>query len=512
MLTRAGGDVRMRGVRGWASDPDRPGAATLWGEWRWQDGVLTARVDRYGFYSLFCYEREGCVALSPSLLRLVAEGCDATPDRRALATFHRLGFMVGDDTPLKHVRVLPPGGELRWDGAGPVRVTGGARVLPAQEITREAAVEGMIAHFRAAMARALQNCDGPFYVPLSGGRDSRHILLEAMRQGRRPEACITFHHSGRQLNREAQAARALARRLDVPHDVLGHVRPRLADTVRALAMTSLCADEHAQMMPLNDYFQLHEGLCFDGIGGDILTNPDDDAERFMAMSRAGDWRGIAREMFKGHAGVISKPGGGGAGPVHSPGMEEEVTEHVAGAIAQYAEAPDPYQMFWMFHRTRREINFVPQAILGNARRVFCPYLDAEFADFCLSLPYKVTRDQQLHNDAIARAYPEAADIPYQEGFAEPSAPRVGLARKLRALGDVARVVRALRPDHPLGAALRFVLPPKALHRRHHDIYALHALIVEGLEAETASALLELAGHMRADRPPELVSDRFDASR
>ena len=512
LAERQGGHVVTRGVPCWSSDPARPEAATLWGDWAWQDGVLTARVDRYGFYSLFVYEKDGVIAVSPSLLGLVAEGCDATQDALALATLHRLGFLVGDDTPLRYVRVLPPGGVLRWDGTGPAQVTGGARVLPAQQISRDSAVEGMITHFRNAVGRALAACDGAFCLPLSGGRDSRHILLEVLHQGQAPQACVTFHHNGSALNREAQAARALTERLGVAHDILGHSRPRLADTARALIMTGLCADEHAQMMPLHDYFQTRDAVSFDGIAGDILTNPDDDAERFMAMSQVGDYDRIAREMFKGHGGVISRPDWpGGAGAVYSPGMDDAVADHVARQIAQYADAPDPYQMFWMFHRTRREINFVPQAILGSVRRVFTPYLDAEFADFCLSLPYAVTRDQQLHNDAIARAYPKVADIPYQEGFPEPPMQGGGMAGKLRGLRDVGRILGALRPQQPLRAARGFVTTRPQLTRTHGGIYALHAMCMDGLDAAKARALMDLGAKLKAQRPTEPVSDRFPAA-
>lgn len=511
ILRRDGERVVVRGTESWASG--RHGkAATVRAEWGWADGRLTARVDRYGFYTLFWYEKDGVVAVSPSLVKLVAEGCDATQDARALAVFHRIGIFVNDDTPLKHVKTLPPGGVLTWDGTSAVRVESGATVPGTQEISREGAVEGMITHFRSAVARALEEHPGPFHVPLSGGRDSRHILLEVLHQGRRPEACVTFHHNGADPNREAMAARALCERLGVTHEMLGFGRPRLADTLRALVMTSLCADEHAQMMPLNDYFLDRDAVSFDGIAGDILTNPDDSADWFMGLSRKGDWKGIAQGMIDGHGRVVSQSHWGkGAGPIYSPGMDEEVRDYVAPAIAQYADAPDPYQMFWMFHRTRREINFVPQAILGSARHVFCPYLDPEFVEFCISLPYSVTKDQQLHNDAIARAYPEVADIPYQEGFPEPRVRRNSKLRKLGGVRDAAQIVAALGGESRVQAFLGFVRFPDKLTRHHGDIYALHALSLDGLDAAKARRLLELAARLRARRPGRLISDRYEGA-
>ncbi len=510
-LARSSGEnIRTAGVADWASDAGRGGeAAALRGAWSWRDGALTAQVDRYGFYSLYWYEKDGEIGVSPSLLKLVAEGCDPAPDDRGLATFYRLGIFIHNDTPLRHVKVLPPGGRLYWDGTGPARITGGERIPEAQTITRDAAVDGMIEHFRSAVARALEECDGPFFVPLSGGRDSRHILLEVMHQGRRPQACVTFHHNRDVLNREAMAARAVCERLGVPHVVLGHTRPRLADTFRALTMTGLCADEHSQMMPLHDFFLDNAGLSFDGIAGDILTNPDNDADRFMTLSLQGDWRGIATELMAGHGRVISKPDWGqGAGPIYSPGRDEEIRDYLAAAIEHYADAPDPYQMFWMFHRTRREINFVPQAILGSARHVFCPYLDPDFVEFCISLPYSVTKDQLLHDDAIARAYPHAADIPYQNDLPDPPVRRGSVGTKLGNVVDLLSILRALAPKRPLRAAARFLGPARQLRRAQSDVYAMHALCLEGLDAAKARDLLRMGAKLTANRPAELVSDRF----
>ncbi|WP_147438865.1 asparagine synthase-related protein [Roseovarius spongiae] len=500
------GAAQMRGRAHWRSDgqAELGQVGRLWARWDWDGARLSAEVDPFGFFNLFLYEKEGEIALSPSLLELVAQGCDAAPDPLALAVFHRMGIFIHDETPLRHVRTLPPGARVTWE-RGKLRITGGVPVPQEQQISREAAVEGMTHHFRTAMARILEKWDAPLILPLSGGRDSRHILLEMLRQGRRPGACVTFHHNGAAMNAEALAARAVAERAGIRHNVLGHARPRLADAIRALVMTDLCAEEHAQMMPLHDYVLDRGGAAFDGIAGDILTNPDNDAEQFYRLAQAGDFIGIASGLVEGHGRVISQPGWGrGAGPLWSPGRDEEVVEHIGRAVAAYADAPDPYQVFWMYHRTRREINFVPQAILGKAEIVFCPYLDPDFARFCMSLPYTVTRDQMLHDDVIARAYPDYADIPFAEGFAAPP-PRGGsLTHKLRSARDVLSLTRAF--GNVPGGARALMGEPAKLRRGPDMMYRLHAAAMEGLDAARARHLLDLAAALERARPKRLISD------
>lgn len=230
----------------------------------------------------------------------------------------------------------------------------------------------------------------------------------------------------------------------------------------------------------------------------------------MQLARKGDYKAIAEDMMAGHGRVISTPRWGrGAGPIWSPGMDEAARDHVAAAIARYDAAPDPYQMFWTFHRTRREISFVPQGILGSAERVFCPYLDPEFAEFCLSLPFAVTRDRQLHDDAIARAYPAVADIPYLEGFAETPARRAPLATRITNLRDISAIAAALAPGQRVRLAAQALARSGRLKRPHSEIYALHALCMNGLDAGRARQILALAAQLRARRPWGLISDRLD---
>ena len=465
-------------------------ARGLWGEWHWDGTTLTAMADPLGYFSLFVYCKGSEIAVSPSILHLLARGADPEPDPVALAVFHRIGLFVEDDTPFRHIKVLPPEGRLTWRD-GVAKVSGGAPVPREEALTRTQAVEAFIDLPRAALRRFLANWDGPVVLPLSGGRDSRHILLELAHQGRKPDTCATFHDGGRHLDREVLAARAVTERVGARHTLLGHPRRRLRDTLRTLLLTQFCADEHAQMMPMHDYLSGSPAAALDGIGGDILTNPDDSAAEFIILARRGDFEGIARSLAEGHGRVISRPGHkGGAGAIYSPELEAAAIDRIAGAIRRFEAAPDPYQAFWFWNRTRREINFVSTGILGAAAMVACPYLDPDFVRLGLSLPWSVTCDQKLHDDAIARAFPACADIPFAEGFRSTPMPRLRLSRLQNDL-DRLRIMAMVRPGVAASDALRRVLSKGPLHRRSADTYCLHREFVEQMDARVARRLVAL---------------------
>ncbi|MFN0217650.1 MAG: hypothetical protein ACKVP4_02425 [Hyphomicrobium sp.] len=505
---RATGDAQaFIGCRQEFAGDSRPRG--LFASWSWDGETLTAEVDPLGFFSLFVYSHGDCVGLSPSLLHLVAAGAETVVDPVAVAVFHRLGMFVNDDTPFRQIRTLPPGGRLRWK-AGRLEITGGFLSPKTQSMSRSAAVEAFIELPRASLRRFLDHWAGQIALPLSGGRDSRHILFELHHQRRLPETCVTFHHGGRSLNAEVQAARAIAARVGVRHTVLGHPRARMRDQIRGLLLTQLCADEHAQMMPLHDFFNNQPVAALDGIGGDILTNPDNSAAGFMALSQKGDFSGIARGMMRGHADVLSRPGHeGGAGSLLSPDLHEAAVDRVARAVAQHADAPDPYQAFWFWHRTRREINFVPTAILASAAAVYCPYLDPDMVELGLSLPWSITCDQKLHDDAIARAFPDFADVPFSEGFVSQALPATRL-HKVRSVVDSLAIALSVEPDRPLGA-IADVLggSPSQLKRSVADVYRLHGRLIAQMDAPGARRLISL-GHRLASAAGDPVYEVIDA--
>jgi hypothetical protein len=195
--------------------------------------------------------------------------------------------------------------------------------------------------------------------------------------------------------------------------------------------------------------------------------------------------------------------------VHSPDLEEAAIDRIAGAIRRFEAAPDPYQAFWFWNRTRREINFVSTGILGEAAMVACPYLDPDFVRLGLSLPWSVTCDQKLHDDAIAQAFPDCADIPYAEGFRSMPMPRLRRSRLQTEL-DGLRIAAMVRPGLAAVDAMRMALTKGPLQRRSADIYRLHRDFVERIDAREARRLIALRDRLdrAAAKGTGVVSDVF----
>jgi len=381
------------------------------GEWYWDGEHLRARVCRLGVHPLFWRATRHGVALATTPLDLLEEGADL--DYPALAVFLRLGFFVGEDTPFAGVRQLAPGAQLQWDAARGLRVEDGEFAVGGRvSLSRDDAMARYAELFRAAVARCLP-VEGRLCVPLSGGRDSRHILLALHALGVRPHACVTLEHLPGRPNEDARIAALLARALEVPHVVLTQPRFYVGNMLRNLRDSAMCADEGAQLPPLTDWLHAHADALFDGVGGDVMSAGLFQNQSLHALYTRGDLQGVADKLFHDWRSSVR-----GWQPAVDGALAERLSDEVARErliveLARHRHHHNPSRSFYFWNRTRREIALQPFALF-NGLRVETPFLDEKVWDFLDGLPFEMVADQRFHTETILRAYPEYAHIPFEQ--------------------------------------------------------------------------------------------------
>jgi asparagine synthase (glutamine-hydrolysing) len=381
----------------------------IYAGWHWDGTHLALSNDAYGFYPLFVWITSTSCVLATELTELLALGAPRTLDYDALSVFLRLGFFVGNDTPFRAIRAVPSNATIEWAAAGP-RVVERRRVVKASSLTRDAAIDGFVELVRHSVARRLP--DGAYEMPLSGGRDSRHILLALSEAGAPPAACVTVAHYPPRCNDDIRVASQLCERLGISHVVVPQYQDRIAAEREKNARTHFLSYEHAQFVALADYLRAVTQETYDGIAGDVLSqssylNPDAHA-RFLA-----DLAAAAEYVLDGDGAAVSD-----TALVHllsRPLMREVPRERAIARLIQeissHLDAPNPVAAFFFWNRTRREIALNPYGVLRGVT-VHAPYLDRALFDLLASLPAAIEMDRRLHTDAIARAYPHVADVPY----------------------------------------------------------------------------------------------------
>src|SRR5258706_13806379 len=151
-----------------AGESVQDGAATLelaptgpdigWARWRWDGRAVTVETCRYGLRPLYYHAAPDRFLIAPSIATLLALGAPTELDAGAVAVYLRFENFLGEDTPFKHIRALPPAATLRWDGTLSVRGT--LHRPPPQPMARAVAAAEYGRRFRAPSERAAGAPDG----------------------------------------------------------------------------------------------------------------------------------------------------------------------------------------------------------------------------------------------------------------------------------------------------------------------------------------------------------------
>jgi asparagine synthase (glutamine-hydrolysing) len=412
-LVRRPGGFDLSGVPAFFTGYELPAGGGIFCEWRWDGAQLHARVDRYGCFPLFYFERPGEIGVSTSLAALLAHGAPREVDEPAVAAFVRLGFYLGEDTPFAAIRAMPPQGRISWDGER-LHVTGSLVVPPSIDVPREEAIDRFNELFASAIRR--RPPAGRTVLPLSGGRDSRHILLALIEGGHPPDACATVTALPPRAS-ETDVAAALSRAAGVRHVVVEQSGARVPLERRKNELTHFCSDEHAQFLALAEYVRGNADTAYDGLGGDMLTGQSSSITPGMvALIEGGRFEEAAARAFEGYGkhGIERALADMLRPSVYVRLNRERALERVTREMARHHRAANPTLAFFFWNRTRRELALPPYSLMPGTR-VYSPYLDHDLFDFLAGLPASLIIDHQLHTAAIRRAYPRFRDVPYNEG-------------------------------------------------------------------------------------------------
>ena len=421
----------------------------LFVEWKWDGRSLVVKNDRYGFFPVFYHSTGQQIAISNSVLGLLAAGAPAALDDAAIAAFLRLGHFLGDDTPFRGVRMLGPSSLLRWE-EGALDIQTKIPRIPCTPISRRAALDSFGELLAAAIARRSAPAR-PLVVPLSGGRDSRHILLELCRQGIRPDECITARAlPGRKYKTEVETAESVCRSVGVPLRVVGPVDTEADAETRKNRETGLLTLEHGWYLPVSDYLNERAGVIYDGMAGDVLS-----AGHFLTARRHELFvNGRFPELFADLQTTSDKA------------LDSILADSVrrrfglAGALQRFElecrrhrGAANPVSSLSIFNRTRRVASLCAVTLAGQVKFGFAPFLDNDLFDFLSSLPLEILMDGTFHTETILRSYPQHASIPFAETRAVSPA-----ASHLRHAKFAAAVARRLAGRRSAFVRTSYVLP------------------------------------------------------
>ena len=278
--------------------------------------------------------------------------------------------MVGEDTPFREIRLVPPGARLTWS-RGQLRGEGRYARPAVTPLSRTEAIDTYIRpHPRSNPPPAASR---RYRRSAQRRADSRHLFLALLHVGYRPDACVTMRYFPTIRTNDVDVAGALAVAAGVPHLVVSQLRNQLRQERRKDLQTHFCAIEHAWIPAMADFISGRWRTVYEGVAGDTLSTGIFATPERQQLFDAGRFEELADKFLwpEGYIPSMLSP------DQYRRSSRAVARERVARELARHSDAPNPIGSFCFWNRTRRVTSLAPFAILSAGAHVYCPYLDTD---------------------------------------------------------------------------------------------------------------------------------------
>jgi asparagine synthase (glutamine-hydrolysing) len=395
---------------------------------------------------------QGKTLVSTSVIDLIKQGASTEIDFPALNVFLRTGFYIGTNTAFRaiHTKEVPDPASFR---------------ITPMEWDRPTIIDGYIELFRQAIQAQIKQCGSErVCMGLSGGRDSRHILLELCRVGAKPDLCWTVDFVN--APSEMAIAGSLTRRLGVVHRGVPAAASVVSERYKNQA-TSFESVEHGWVVTALPLIRPHR-VIYDGMAGDVLSAGLFLTEEGVRLVSEGRIDEFLEKII-----VSSRP----IPLVRDQSLFplEGALEQVSAEFRRHMTMPNPIGSFYLWNRTRRTIGSYAFALLCPTGQHTCaPYLDTALFRFLCSIPDSLLVDHGLHTDTIRKAFPEHADIGFSHKI---KAPELRLRNRMLAIDTARYLLSRHSPLPKKGRALLSLLRALAMHSQLPDVDWVHTISV-----------------------------------
>ena len=398
----------------------------LYAEWDWDGNTFSLENDRYGFYPIYFAHEGNKFAVSASITKLLELGFSRDLNYEGIAVFLRFASFVGEDTAFKVINSVPPGSVLKWE-KGNIDLKSDDVIFKDEiNISRKDAVATYAELFQKGVEKTLLKNESTI-VPLSGGRDSRHILFSLSKTNSFPNDCLTAYHQPPRANEDARIASLVSERLGLEHHLIPQKNSRILTEKHKNIITGFGAYEHGWFMTLVDYIKGRWNVIYDGIGGDMLTEDNLFTKEEYYLYKDEKLEELADRFLENEAylpKILNTE-------VYQKMSRKVAIKRMVEEMEKHLIAPNPFSSFYLWNRTRRCIALSFFRLFGDDFKILTPYLDSELFDFLSSIKGEMFFGNTFHEETISYAFPEYADIPFENLNASPNLDSISFRRYSR---------------------------------------------------------------------------------
>lgn len=404
----------------------KPGG--VWARWEYKNNQLIIENDCLGFCPLYYYLDDKKIVVSNSILQIISVVGNVELDHDALRMMIRKRYFLQDKTAYKNISTLAPNTTIKWS-KDKFEINSSFLEVKPQDLTHEQIVDGYIDLFKQSISRHLPQQDEDFIMPLSGGRDSRWMLMELLQRGFKPKVCVTC---GEQ--RDIKLATQLCQRLDLNQICITPPHSWVKDAIRKDANISFSTPQHTWLVRLADYVKNAGCLSYDGNGIGMFSRNayiDDNMEMFK-LFRTLDFEGFENVMFSEDDPInhcIKQM------PEEFNFLEKDTEDlkHIHySELEKQKNYPNDLSAYSFYANTRTAISTCPFGMMRPAK-IYFPFLDYELFSFIASLEAEKVAEIEPQAAAVRKAHPEIADIPFYNEIEFEAGPKASKLDKIKSL-------------------------------------------------------------------------------
>lgn len=323
-------------------------------------------------------------------------------DPLGLATLLTLGFPLGARTVFTGVERLGPAGVVDSVHEVMLRTAALPQPMSAAPSTAQIVELAMEALRRTAPhARPV--------IPLSGGRDSRMILLGLRRLGIRPRLLLTADSPTYSV--DARLARELASQSGDPLEFLGRLPWNIDREYWRHTQSSFESLEHGWFLAVALRARALGGAVTDGIGAGVLSTGS-----LMKAEAVDLWKSARVDELADW--TVAHAAGTTASfrvAVRSAGFplatDDEVKQELVRTLRELSVYPNPLGTFSLLHWTRRGIGASAFGLLGR-ENVVAPWMDAALCRALLAIELDEALRRDWRDDVLSAL--DRSGIPFAD--------------------------------------------------------------------------------------------------
>lgn len=381
--------------------------------WDWDGKKLTCQTSITGCLPIYYCLDKNEITVSTSLIFL-AKKQNSLPDLPAIILFLVLGDYIEDKTPFANIHALPLDSILSWSP------TEGLSVHLSRNPTHTAInlMEALYQYDQLVCKAVQTNSVTDVSQGLSGGSDSRHILMAIHRVGNQIPALYTsFHYIDVLSSADVEIAQMVANALGAKIKTINPIPNRVDAELIKNKIVEFQSLEHSWGINLANALKNSEFL-YDGINGGALFGQSDLVKylRKKHGQSLPDWdqmqKDIIETFFTKRINFLRQ--------IISLRFLSEENINTAktlfeNSLQTYKNYPNPFQAFRYYNHVSRNTSLFTYSLMKN-NKILCPLDTPEMVRFALSLPWEISSDPDFQIKTIRKYYPDFAHIPFVEEY------------------------------------------------------------------------------------------------